>query len=61
MASASSLAQFNAAQSKEVGFETVEIDPQFCQGLGLLQGDIVRSPCQSCIYPTKFLTFDSVH
>ncbi|KAJ2931208.1 hypothetical protein H1R20_g5824, partial [Candolleomyces eurysporus] len=42
MASASSLAQFNAAQSKEVGFETVEIDPQFCQGLGLVQGDIVE-------------------
>lgn len=42
MASASSLAQFNAAQSGDIGVETIEIDPQFAQGLGLMQGDIVR-------------------
>jgi peroxin-1 len=45
MASASSLAHFNTAASSElgdVGFETVEIDPQYAQGLGFSQGDIVR-------------------
>ncbi|KAI0083839.1 AAA-domain-containing protein [Irpex rosettiformis] len=39
MASASSLAQF---QSGEKGLETIEIDPQFAQSLGLLQGDTVE-------------------
>lgn len=43
MASASSLAHFNAGQSSEGGFETIEIDPQYAQGLGLAQGDLVRS------------------
>jgi hypothetical protein len=45
MASASSLAHFQASQAQagDVGFETIEIDPQFCQGLGLAQGDIVSS------------------
>lgn len=42
MASASSLAHFNAGQSGDGGFETIEIDPQYAQGLGLNQGDLVR-------------------
>lgn len=42
MASASSLAHFHSAQSGDGGFETIEIDPQFCQGLNLAQGDVVR-------------------
>ncbi|PPQ98400.1 hypothetical protein CVT24_004079 [Panaeolus cyanescens] len=43
MASASSLAHFNAGQSQEEGgFETIEMDPQYAQGLGLAQGDIVE-------------------
>jgi len=42
MASASSLAHFNAGQSTDGGFETIEIDPQYGQGLGLAQGDLVR-------------------
>jgi hypothetical protein len=41
MASASSLEHFNANHRSDVGFETVEIDPQFAQGLGLAQGDVV--------------------
>lgn len=41
MASASSLAQFNASQTTEGGFETIEIDPQYSLGLGLAQGDLV--------------------
>ncbi|KAF8160874.1 P-loop containing nucleoside triphosphate hydrolase protein [Crassisporium funariophilum] len=42
MASASSLAHFNAGQSGEGVFETVEMDPQYAQGLGLAQGDLVE-------------------
>ncbi|KDR75275.1 hypothetical protein GALMADRAFT_226942 [Galerina marginata CBS 339.88] len=42
MASASSLAHFNAGQSGEGGFETIEIDPQYSQSLGLSLGDIVE-------------------
>ncbi|KAF5345345.1 hypothetical protein D9758_008461 [Tetrapyrgos nigripes] len=42
MASASSLAQFNASNSGESGFETIEIDPQYAQGLGFAQGDVVE-------------------
>jgi peroxin-1 len=42
MASASSLAHLNAGQSGERNFETLEIDPQYAQGLGLAQGDLVR-------------------
>ena len=42
MASASSLAYLNAGQLGERNFETLEIDPQFAQGLGLAQGDLVR-------------------
>ncbi|KAF9453962.1 AAA-domain-containing protein [Macrolepiota fuliginosa MF-IS2] len=43
MASASSLAHFNASQSAGGdGFETIEIDPQYAQGLGFSQGDLVE-------------------
>ena len=42
MASASSLAYLNAGQLGERNFETLEIDPQYAQGLGLVQGDLVR-------------------
>ncbi|KAF9495315.1 AAA-domain-containing protein [Pleurotus eryngii] len=42
MASASSLAQFNASGPNEKGFETVEIDPQYAQGIGFTQGDLVE-------------------
>ncbi|KAJ7125012.1 P-loop containing nucleoside triphosphate hydrolase protein [Mycena epipterygia] len=42
MASASSLAQFNASTSAEKGFETIEIDPQYALGLGLKQNDLVE-------------------
>jgi peroxin-1 len=44
MASASSLAHFNnASNSAEKGMETIEIDPQFAQGIGLNANDIVRA------------------
>jgi hypothetical protein len=36
------LAQFNVSEPGEKGLETVEIDPQYAQSLGLTQGDIVR-------------------
>ncbi|KAH9929150.1 AAA-domain-containing protein [Fomitopsis serialis] len=42
MASASSLAHFNSAGSTDKGLETIEMDPQFAQGLGLLSGDVVE-------------------
>ncbi|KAL0956260.1 hypothetical protein HGRIS_002414 [Hohenbuehelia grisea] len=42
MASASSLAHFNASESGERGLETIEIDPQYAQGLGFMQGDMVE-------------------
>ncbi|KAJ6593606.1 P-loop containing nucleoside triphosphate hydrolase protein [Mycena capillaripes] len=42
MASASSLAQFNSSDSREQGFETIEIDPQYALGLGLKQNDLVE-------------------
>lgn len=42
MASASSLAYFNASQSAgDDSFETIEIDPQYAQGLGFSEGDLV--------------------
>ncbi|KAL1696033.1 P-loop containing nucleoside triphosphate hydrolase protein [Schizophyllum commune] len=41
MASASSLAHFNAGSSSS-SFETIEIDPQFAQDLGLSQGSLVE-------------------
>lgn len=42
MASASSLAHFSSASSAEKGIETLEIDPQFAQGLGFSPDDVVR-------------------
>jgi peroxin-1 len=42
MASASSLAHINASQLGERSFETLEMDPQYAQGLGLSQGDLVE-------------------
>ncbi|KAJ7076895.1 P-loop containing nucleoside triphosphate hydrolase protein [Mycena belliarum] len=42
MASASSLAHFNSTDSGEMGFETIEIDPQYALGLGLNQNDLVE-------------------
>jgi peroxin-1 len=42
MASASSLAYLHAGQLGERKFETLEIDPQYAQGLGLTEGDLVR-------------------
>ena len=57
MASASSLAHFNSAD-KEKGFETVEMDPQYATGLGLDQGDIVRTYilpiCEVCLTCSRF-------
>ncbi|KAL1736307.1 P-loop containing nucleoside triphosphate hydrolase protein [Schizophyllum commune] len=41
MASASSLAHFNGGSSSS-SFETIEIDPQFAQDLGLVQGSLVE-------------------
>jgi peroxin-1 len=43
MASASSLAHFNVSDSGDRGYETIEIDPQYAQGLGFAQGDLVRT------------------
>ena len=43
MASASSLAQFQAGGGADKGLETIEIDPQLGQGLGFAEGDVVRS------------------
>ena len=42
MASASSLAHFNSSDSGDRGLETVEIDPQYAEGLGFAMGDVVR-------------------
>ncbi|KXN87354.1 Peroxisome biosynthesis protein PAS1 [Leucoagaricus sp. SymC.cos] len=43
MASASSLAHFNVSQSNGgESFGTIEMDPQFSQGLGFSQGDLVE-------------------
>jgi len=42
MASASSLAYFNSGDSSDRGLETIEIDPQYAEGLGLIMGDIVE-------------------
>lgn len=43
MASASSLAYFNSARTDDKGLETVEIDPQFSEGLCFGLGDIVSA------------------
>jgi peroxin-1 len=40
MVSASSLAHFNSTSSDN-SLETVEIDPQYAEGLGFKQGDVV--------------------
>ena len=45
MASASSLAQFNSGGVVDKGLETIEIDPQFAEGLGFAEGDVVRVHC----------------
>ena len=42
MASSSSLAHFNAFDGRDKGLETIEIDPQYAQSLGFVEGDIVR-------------------
>ncbi|KIJ18346.1 hypothetical protein PAXINDRAFT_167524 [Paxillus involutus ATCC 200175] len=42
MASSSSLAHFNSADARDKGLETIEIDPQYAQGLGFAEGDIVE-------------------
>ncbi|EMD35794.1 hypothetical protein CERSUDRAFT_115742 [Gelatoporia subvermispora B] len=42
MASASSIAQFHAGSSGERGLETIEIDPQYAEGLGFVLGDVVE-------------------
>lgn len=41
MASSSSLARFKGASTSSDPLETVEIDPQYANGLGLRTGDIV--------------------
>ena len=43
MASASSLAHFNSGNTADKGLETVEIDPQYAEGLGFAMGDVVSS------------------
>ncbi|KAF9482195.1 AAA-domain-containing protein [Pholiota conissans] len=53
MASASSLAHFNAGQASDGGFETIEIDPQYAQGLGLSQGDLVEIGLLHDLPPAK--------
>jgi len=45
MVSASSLAHFNSTSSDK-SLETVEIDPQYAEGLGFKQGDVV------CTHPS---------
>ncbi|CCL98466.1 uncharacterized protein FIBRA_00464 [Fibroporia radiculosa] len=42
MASASSLARFSSGDAGDKGLETIEIDPQFAEGLGFSLGDIVE-------------------
>lgn len=51
MASTSSLVHFNSSDSGERGLETIEIDPQYAQGLGLASGDVVR--CKIMFRPTR--------
>lgn len=51
MASASSLAHFNSASrgaGGERGLETIEIDPQFAEGLGFREGDVVCNFTREC-------------
>lgn len=56
MASASSLAYFNSGDSSDRGLETIEIDPQYAEGLGLIMGDIV-----SLRYFMRFMGEASLH
>ncbi|RPD58266.1 AAA-domain-containing protein [Lentinus tigrinus ALCF2SS1-7] len=42
MASASSLAHFNSGNAADRGMETVEMDPQYAEGLGFALGDVVE-------------------
>ncbi|KAI0631588.1 AAA-domain-containing protein [Trametes polyzona] len=42
MASASSLAHFNSGDASDRGLETVEMDPQYAEGLGFALGDVVE-------------------
>ncbi|TBU28822.1 AAA-domain-containing protein [Dichomitus squalens] len=42
LASSSSLAHFNSGNAGERGLETVEIDPQYAEGLGFASGDVVE-------------------
>jgi hypothetical protein len=49
MASASSLAHFDSSKPGDKGLETIEIDPQYAQGLGLNQGDTVCPLCSMCL------------
>jgi hypothetical protein len=48
MVSASSLAHFNSTSSDH-SLETVEIDPQYAEGLGFKKGDVVSTYFPSCI------------
>jgi peroxin-1 len=50
MASASSLAHLNDGQLGERSFETLEMDPQYAQGLGLTDRDLV---CKCHFSPAK--------
>ncbi|KAI8995209.1 AAA-domain-containing protein [Trametes punicea] len=42
MASASSLAHFSSGDTSDRGLETVEIDPQYAEGLGFALGDVLE-------------------
>ncbi|PCH34751.1 AAA-domain-containing protein [Wolfiporia cocos MD-104 SS10] len=42
MTSASSLARFNATDASDRTLETIDIDPQFAEGLGFVAGDVVE-------------------
>ncbi len=50
MVSASSLAHFNSTSSDN-SLETVEIDPQYAEGLGFMKGDVV-----SAYFPSYILS-----
>lgn len=41
MAAASSLALWNSANAREAKLETIEMDPQYAQSLGLVENDVV--------------------
>ncbi|KAF8895717.1 P-loop containing nucleoside triphosphate hydrolase protein [Gymnopilus junonius] len=60
MASASSLAQFNAGQNGERGLETIEIDPQYAQSLGLALNDIVEIGLLHDVPPAKSVATEPV-